>query len=139
MKMIERLQEQKQLVENPNYVQVVKKWATVNGQRQLVEKEPAFTRGGGLQQTARWCFSFVLAANPSSLTRASRVSPLHPLRSFRCRCSRKWSFGTRASQAHHRRELTLLRPCRKRRRLIRSSDWRDVSDGVSLIRGFAEL
>jgi Family of unknown function (DUF6641) len=39
MKTIERLQEQKQLVENPNYVRVVKKWATVNGQKQLVEKE----------------------------------------------------------------------------------------------------
>ena len=27
------------MVENPNYVKTVKKWATVNGQRQLVEKE----------------------------------------------------------------------------------------------------
>ena len=32
LKTIERLQEQKQLVENPNYVKTVKKWATVNGQ-----------------------------------------------------------------------------------------------------------
>jgi hypothetical protein len=39
MNTIERLQEQKQLVENPNYMRVVKKWATVNGQKQLVEKE----------------------------------------------------------------------------------------------------
>ncbi len=39
MKTIERLQEQKQLVENPNYVRTVKKWATVNGQKQLVERE----------------------------------------------------------------------------------------------------
>src|SRR3954453_11740590 len=36
MKTIERLQEQKHVVENPK---TVKKWATVNGQRQLVEKE----------------------------------------------------------------------------------------------------
>jgi hypothetical protein len=39
LKTVERLQEQKQLVENPNYVRVVKKWGTVNGQKQLVEKE----------------------------------------------------------------------------------------------------
>src|SRR4051794_1089342 len=39
LKTIERLHEQKHLVENPNYVKTVKKWATVNGQRQLVEKE----------------------------------------------------------------------------------------------------
>jgi hypothetical protein len=39
MKTIERLQEQKQLLENPNYVKTVKKWTTINGQKQLVEKE----------------------------------------------------------------------------------------------------
>jgi hypothetical protein len=39
MKTIERLQEQKQLLENPNYVKTVKKWATINGQKQLVEKD----------------------------------------------------------------------------------------------------
>lgn len=38
-KTIERLQEQKQLLSDPNYVRVVKKWATVNGQKQLVEKQ----------------------------------------------------------------------------------------------------
>ena len=44
MKTIERLQEQKQLVENPNYVKTVKKWATVNGQRQLVHELPTGRR-----------------------------------------------------------------------------------------------
>jgi hypothetical protein len=39
MKTIERLQEQKQLLADPNYVRVVKKWATVDGQKQLVEKQ----------------------------------------------------------------------------------------------------
>lgn len=39
MKTIERLLEQKALLENPNYVKVAKKWATVDGQRQLVEKQ----------------------------------------------------------------------------------------------------
>ena len=38
-KTIERLQEQKQLIADPNHVRVVKKWATVNGQKQLVEKQ----------------------------------------------------------------------------------------------------
>ena len=38
-KTVERLQEQKQLVSDPNFVRVLKKWATVNGQKQLVEKQ----------------------------------------------------------------------------------------------------
>ena len=38
-KTIERLQEQKQLLEDPNFVRTSKKWATVNGQRQLVDKQ----------------------------------------------------------------------------------------------------
>ena len=38
-KTIERLQEQKQLIADPNHVRVVKKWGTVDGQKQLVEKQ----------------------------------------------------------------------------------------------------
>ena len=38
-KTIERLQEQKQLLEDPNLVRTAKKWATVNGQKQLVDKQ----------------------------------------------------------------------------------------------------
>ena len=39
MKTIERLQEQKQLLSDPNFVRTTKKWATVEGQRQLVDKQ----------------------------------------------------------------------------------------------------
>jgi hypothetical protein len=39
IKTIERLQEQKQLLSDPNHVRTSKKWATVEGQRQLVEKQ----------------------------------------------------------------------------------------------------
>ena len=38
-KTIERLQEQKQLIADPNHVRVVKKWGTVDGQKQLVERQ----------------------------------------------------------------------------------------------------
>jgi hypothetical protein len=38
-KTIERLQEQKQLIADPSHVRVVKKWGTVDGQKQLVEKQ----------------------------------------------------------------------------------------------------
>jgi len=39
MKTIERLQEQKQLLADPNYARIEKKWKTVNGERQQVEKQ----------------------------------------------------------------------------------------------------
>src|SRR4051794_11102880 len=37
-KTIERLQEQKQLLQDPSYVRTSKKWVTVNGQKELVDK-----------------------------------------------------------------------------------------------------
>jgi hypothetical protein len=39
LKTIERLEEQKKLLADPNYVRTSNKWATINGQRQLVEKQ----------------------------------------------------------------------------------------------------
>ena len=38
-KTIERLQEQKQLIADPNHVRIVKKWGVVDGEKQLVEKQ----------------------------------------------------------------------------------------------------
>ena len=35
---IERLQEQKQLLQDPSFVRTSKKWVTVNGQKELVDK-----------------------------------------------------------------------------------------------------
>jgi hypothetical protein len=39
MKTIERLQEQKQLLADPKYVRIEKKWKTVGGERQQYEKQ----------------------------------------------------------------------------------------------------
>src|SRR3981081_335306 len=38
-KTVERLLEQKQLVQDPSFVRIKKKWDKVNGERQLVEKQ----------------------------------------------------------------------------------------------------